>query len=48
MRIIHYGVINKKTNKVIYTNCKQDKEDKFLATLADKENYVIGYKWVSI
>ena len=48
MRTIRYYVINKNTNKAIYTECRHDKAKAFLDSLADKENYCIGYKWLSI
>lgn len=48
MRLIHYYVINKETNEKVYTDCREVKAKEFLANLSDKENYRIGYKWVSI
>lgn len=48
MRLIHYSVINKETGKKVYINCRSSKCEEFLETLEDKENYFIGYKWVSI
>ena len=48
MRTIHYYVVNKNTRKAVYTECRKDRAEAFLAGLADKENYAIGYKWLSI
>ena len=48
MRLIHYYVINKKTGKKVYVNCRQSKAQEFLANLTDKENHYISYKWLSI
>ena len=48
MRLIHYHIVNKNTNKSIYVDCRKPKAEEFLANLQDKENYFLGYKWVSI
>ena len=48
MRTIRYYVINKTTGKAIYTDCRHSSCRAFLTTLEDKENYAIGYKWLSI
>lgn len=48
MRGIRYYVINKNTNKAVYTECREDRAKAFLNGLVDKENYTIGYKWLSI
>ena len=48
MRTIHYHVINKDTNKSIYVNCDRAKCEKYLNSLKNKEQYAIGYKWLSI
>lgn len=48
MRTIHYYVINKTTGKKVYTNCRHSKAQEHLATLEDKDNHYIGYKWLSI
>ena len=48
MRTIRYYVINKATRTEVYTNCRQSKCVEYLNTMADKENYCIGYKWLSI
>ena len=48
MRTIRYYIINKETGKAIYTDCCESKCKAFLATLANKENFAIGYKWLSI
>lgn len=48
MRTIRYYVINKTTNKGIYTNCSEKACREYLATLANPEEYTISYKWISI
>lgn len=48
MRLIHYAVFNKTTKKRVYTNCDQRKCQEYLDKMQDKENYTIGYKWLSI
>lgn len=48
MRLIRYFIINKETKTAIYTECRRDKAQAFLNGLADKENYTIASKWMSI
>ena len=48
MRAIRYYIINKNTNEAIYTSCNRKACAENLAKMSDKENYVIGYKWLSI
>lgn len=48
MRMMRYYVIHKGTKKVVYTECRGDRAQAFLNGLFDKENYTIGYKWLSI
>ena len=48
MRLIHYAVIEKSTGKKVCVSCKEQKCKEVLNTLQNKENYRIGYKWVSI
>jgi hypothetical protein len=48
MRTIRYYIINKNTNKAIYTNCSRKACEEFLTKMTNKENYAIGYKWLSI
>jgi hypothetical protein len=48
MRIVHYSVINKETNKKVFTHWDRNKCIKFLETLENAEAYGIAYKWVSI
>ena len=48
MRRMRYYVVNKSTRKAIYTECRKDRAEAFLNGLADKENYCIGYKWLSL
>lgn len=47
MRLIIYCVMNKKTKERIYINCNLHKAEDFLASMEDKEDYCIGYKWRS-
>lgn len=48
MRLCHYSVINKETGKRVFTRCSERECREFMTTLEDKENYYIGYKWLSI
>ena len=48
MRTIRYYVINKAARTEVYTNCSHSKCVEHLNAMADKENYCIGYKWLSI
>lgn len=48
MRTVHYYVINKITGKKVFVNCRHNKAQEYLESLEDKENYFIGYKWLSI
>ena len=48
MRTIRYYVIEKNTRKAIYTECRRDRVESFLNGLINKENYTIGYKWLSL
>ena len=48
MRAMRYYVIEKNTRKAIYTECRKDRAEAFLNGLVNKENYTIGYKWLSI
>ena len=48
MRTIIYAIINKETHERVYTNCRLAKCEEVLATMENKENYKIGYKWYSI
>lgn len=48
MRLVHYYVIEKATGKKVFVHCRPAKCEDFLATLKNKENYFIGYKWLSI
>ena len=47
MRTIIYAVINKDTKEKVYQNCRQNKCEEFIANLPNKDNYKIGYKWMS-
>ena len=48
MRTIRYYIINKNTNKGVYTNCNRKACEETLAQITNKENYAIGHKWLSI
>ena len=48
MRIMRYYIVNKETRKAIYTNCRKDKCEEYLAKMDNAENFAIGYKWLSI
>jgi hypothetical protein len=48
MRAIRYYVINKAARTEVYTNCSHSKCVEHRNAMADKENYCIGYKWLSI
>ena len=48
MRLIHYYVINKETNKATNVGWNRAKAEEIIAAKADPENWVIGYKWRSI
>lgn len=48
MRGIRYYVINKNTNKAVFTDYRESECKKHIATLPNPENYTIGYKWLSI
>ena len=48
MRTIIYAIIEKETGKRVYANCRMSKCEEVLATMENKENYKIGYKWFSI
>lgn len=48
MRGMRWYVVNKETGKGIFTDFRKTECQKFLAGLADKENYAIGYKWLSL
>ena len=47
MRTIIYAIIEKETGKRVYANCRMSKCEEVLATMENKENYTIGYKWRS-
>lgn len=48
MKLVHYCIINKKTAKAVYVNCRKHKVEEYLETLPNKEEYGIGSKRVSI
>ena len=48
MRIIRYHVIDKRTDKVVYTECRRDRAVAFMKGLSEAENYTLGYAWMSV
>ena len=48
MRIVRYYIINKQTKQAVYTDCRKNRVEEILAGMTDKENYTIGYKWLSL
>ena len=47
MRAIIYSVVNKDTNKKVYSNCQVNKCEEHLAKLENKESFKIVYNWRS-
>ena len=48
MRTIMYAVIEKATNKRVFINTRGYKCEEFLNNLPNKDDFRIGYKWMSI
>lgn len=48
MRLIHYTVFNKTTNKRVFTSAYLKDCERKINTFKDKENYEIRHKWISI
>lgn len=48
MRLVHYYVINKVTGEKENKGCYRAKAEEAIASKADKENWFIGMKWLSI
>lgn len=48
MRLIHYTVFNKTTNKRVFTSAYLKDCEREMKAFADKKNYEIRYKFVSI
>ena len=48
MRGIRYYVINKNTNKAVFTDYRERECRAYIETQGNKEDLVIGYKWLSI
>ena len=48
MRIMRYYVINKTTKKAVYTHHSEKQCKDYLANMADRDNYAVGHKWLSI
>ena len=48
MRLIRYYIVNKNTGKAIDTDCRRANIEGRLAQMADKDNYIIASKWLSI
>ena len=48
MRLVHYWIINKVTGEKENKGCHHAKAEEAIAAKADKENWVIAMKWLSI
>lgn len=48
MRTIRYYVINKNTKKKVFTDYRERECKAYIEAQANKEDLVIGYKWLSI
>ena len=48
MRLIRYFIVNKNTGKAVDTDCRRANLESRLAQMADKDNYIIAHKWMSI
>lgn len=48
MRFVHYYVVNKVTGEYSNEGCYRKNAEKVIASKADKENWYIGMKWLSI
>lgn len=48
MRMMRYYVINKTTKKAVYTHYSEKQCRDYLANMADRNNYAVGHKWLSI
>lgn len=48
MRMIRYFVIDKATNIPVYTDCRRYKCVEHINRLENKDQFAIGYKWMSI
>lgn len=48
MRLVHYYVVNKITGEATNVSCYRSKAQTIIDSKADKENWVITMKWVSI
>lgn len=48
MRTIHYHIVNKTTHKPIFIHCSKAKCQEYFEKLANKDNFYLCHKWVSI
>ena len=48
MRLVHYYIINKTTGEKENKGCYRAKAEEAIASKADKENWAIAMKWLSI
>ena len=48
MRLVHYYIINKATGEKENKGCRRERAEEAIASKADKENWVIAMKWLSI
>lgn len=48
MRAIRYYVINKNTNKAVFTDYRESECKAYIEAQDNKKDLAIGYKWLSI
>lgn len=48
MRTIRHYVINKSTNKAVFTNCSERECKKFIDQQENPAEFTIAYKWLSL
>ena len=48
MRLVHYYIINKVSGEKVNMGCRHAKAEEAIASKADKENWVIAMKWLSV
>ena len=48
MRLVHYYITEKNTDKRVSTNCSYEKTMEILNKMENKENYKVTYRFVTI
>ena len=48
MRTCHHYVVHKETRKAVFAHWDRYKCQAFLEAMENKEDYCLGYKWLSI